>query len=69
MKPSKVYKLEQLAENSKNDDEAKQAMRILRVCVNHTYHWCPDWDDMVICNRHHAWKACTCDIKLKGMIR
>jgi hypothetical protein len=50
--------LEIIAENS-TDDKAMVAMTELRA-INPSYHWCPDWDYMVICDTDSEWDTCTC---------
>jgi len=66
MTPKEIRKLERTAENSKLDAEAVDAMEQLRT-INISYHWCPDWDYMVICDTHHEWESCTC-LRLKEKI-
>lgn len=51
--------LERIAEQSGVIDDAHLAMKMLR-SINVTYHWCPDWDDAVICNKHNEFESCTC---------
>ena len=44
---------------------AEIAMKRLKDEVNPTYHWCHDWDLMVICDSDTEWDGCTCPIKTK----
>lgn len=41
------------------DEEAKEAMEELRK-IDPSYHWCPDWDFMVICNSDTETSGCLC---------
>lgn len=34
--------------------------------INATYHYCPDWDYMVICNDDPEHQACTCKAEDKN---
>lgn len=52
-----------IAEYSKNIEYANSAMQQLKKDFNKTYHWCPDWDYMVICNDDKESDGCTCEIK------
>ena len=59
MKDDERRALAKIAENDKDEDTANSAMRQLRK-VNSTYHWCPDWDFMVICNEDREHECCNC---------
>lgn len=41
------------------DEEAKNAMKVLRK-LNKTYHWCAEWDYLVICDKDREFECCTC---------
>jgi len=43
-----------------NDEDANAAMDELRQ-LNPTYHWCPDWDYMAICDKDKEYDCCTCE--------
>lgn len=60
MKISKkdINKLIRIAENG-DSLSSKAAMRFLRR-INKTYHWCPDWDYMVICDKSSEYDCCLC---------
>lgn len=62
MKTQERKKLEHLAENTTNEAESKTAMLKLRNTFNATYHWCPDWDYMVICDEDKEIEGCSCEI-------
>jgi hypothetical protein len=53
-----IFALERIAEQAETEDSSI-AMRMLR-SINHTYHWCPDWDDAVISDKHSEFECCTC---------
>jgi hypothetical protein len=61
METKEIKKLEWLAENSSDEVISKNAMLELRK-VNATYHWCPDWDYMVICDDQIEINGCTCQL-------
>ncbi len=44
---------------SGTDEESSKAMKRLRK-INPTYHWCWDWDGMVIADDHMEYICCTC---------
>lgn len=62
-----IRRLERIAENTLDENESKAAMLKLRG-LNKTYHWCAEWDYMVICDQHNEWKSCLCDLP-EGMGR
>jgi len=55
-------RLLKIAELSKDEEEMKAAMAKLRA-MNPSYHWCPDWDFMVICDTDVEAKGCLCKSK------
>jgi hypothetical protein len=59
--PKEIRRLERIAENTLNEEDAKSAMVIL-MNLNPTYHWCGDWDEAVICDKSNEWGCCTCDL-------
>jgi len=48
------------------ESESKLAMALLRA-TNPTYHWCPDWDFMVICDQDLEYKSCLCKAKKRDV--
>jgi len=44
------------------DEEAKWAMVKLRE-INPSYHWCFEWDEMVICDTDIEFECCICNTK------
>lgn len=54
-------RLEIVAENGP-EEKANEAMKKLKE-INKTYHWCPDWDDMVICDEHKEIECCLCMVE------
>lgn len=57
---NKEKRLAKIAEMSKCDYRASKAMKLLREKFNPTYHWCWDWDGMVIADTHKEYECCTC---------
>jgi len=53
--------LAKIATYHKVDSIANRAMKILRSRYNSTYHWCLDWDQLVICDKDHEYKFCNCN--------
>ena len=51
--------LEKIAETHPDDTVANAVMDKLRE-VNNTYHFCMDFDGMVICDKDEEWKVCYC---------
>ena len=49
-----------IAQQSGDQDAANKAMAQLKKFWNPSYHWCDEWDDLVICNTDLEFKACTC---------
>ncbi len=58
----KVHALRAIAERDKDESKASRAMEILRK-ADPSYHWCDDWDGMVICDKDEEFKCCTCKPK------
>lgn len=52
--------LARAAETSSNEDLANRCMAKLRE-LNHTYHWCVEWDYMVICDKDKEYELCICE--------
>lgn len=59
-------RLLKIAETSDDEIEMKIAMAKLRK-INPTYHWCPDWDFMVICDTDYEAKSCLCKNKKRDV--
>lgn len=59
MTDQEIRKLERIAENSKNGKASSEAMAKLQQ-INSTYHWCIEWDGMVICDKHPEFDVCLC---------
>lgn len=55
-------RLIRIAELDPEIEGANSAMQQLKRTVNKTYHWCHDWDDMVICDTDPEFEACTCKL-------
>ena len=68
MKSKEIRDIEIVAENHTDDERSYEAMSFLREEVNPTYHWCPDWDYMVICDTDSEWEACGC-VRWKELIQ
>lgn len=56
-----INKLCHIATFSKCDARASRAMKLLHK-VDLTYHWCFDWDELVICANDREASCCTCGI-------
>lgn len=41
------------------DEESKEAFKQLKY-LNSTYHFCDEWDGMVICDKSSEWDCCLC---------
>jgi len=54
-----ISKLADIATFNASDAMANKAMKILR-STNKTWHWCPDWDDLAICDVMMEFKYCNC---------
>lgn len=54
-----IEKLVRVAENSRDEKASKEAMKKLRE-INPTYHWCAEWDSMVICDKDKEFECCLC---------
>lgn len=59
MNKSEINTLCRVAETSKNEKEVLEAMEKLRA-INPTYHFCPDWDYMVFCDKDPEASGCNC---------
>lgn len=44
-----------------DDEEANKAMAELRK-INPSYHWCPEWDYLAICDQDFEFKYCVCEM-------
>lgn len=58
MTDKEIEKLRRVAEMD-NGGTSKEAMKKLRE-INPTYHWCYEWDGMVICDKDKEFEACLC---------
>ena len=54
------HNLVNIATFHEEDKVANRAMRILRSRYNETYHWCPEWDYLVINETHLEANCCLC---------
>lgn len=45
---------------SKYEWKANLAMKILKKFFNKTYHWCGEYDDLVICDKDDEFEYCRC---------
>lgn len=61
MTQEKQIKLENIATFSKSNTRANAAMRLLHK-VDLTYHWCDEWDGLVINSSDPETRSCSCGI-------
>ncbi len=54
------HNLINIATFHKEDSVANRAMKILRKRYNKTYHWCYEWDGLVINSSHAEASCCLC---------
>jgi hypothetical protein len=54
-----IKRLVRIAERDPDPVAAYGAMQMLRQ-VNPTYHWCYEWDEMVICDKDPEYDSCIC---------
>lgn len=59
MEQSEVYELRRIATCDPDYEIAKEALRKLRE-INPTYHWCQEWDYLVICDKDREYESCSC---------
>lgn len=58
MTDQEIQKLRRIAEMGE-DEKSKEAMKKLRE-INPTYHWCDEWDGMVIGDKDKEFDVCLC---------
>ena len=54
-----INSLANIATFHSNDEYANKAMRLLKK-IDPTYHWCQEFDDLVICSSDDEAKFCNC---------
>ena len=60
MTRKEITKLVNIATFDTNDDVAKAAMKQLK-SINKSYHWCEEWDYLVMCDEDPEYASCMCN--------